>query len=540
MRVTPCSKHGIHFVSIDAAGTVVTYSIDGAECHRVGDISPGDLCFDPACLGLAASGSCCDEGEAHVHAHLKMDGCVNGNENSDGIATCTKKTVVKLMKKETMPATHLQPQSHAGCDPEDVQITNGCGQHEHGDGCGHFKIMHGEHVDYLVPQAGNEKNYEMHHACRGGGRHCHIHGVLRQIQSINEKIAWFVLDDFCPACTTTTLRNHQPRSHDTLKGEGETIRTTLYVTGICCPSEVPIIERLLTPLPGVTKVAVNVTAKTTIIDHDSLTTAADLVLALNSASMGARIHSSLDENSQHRPKWNVLLSGLLWAVSVLSLFGKPDEDGEDFSGSGAAKVEAEQPIWPWADNLKWVAIAAIAVGWPPILKKAFGAMRTGVLDINMLMTLAVIGAIAIGDYVEGAAVVFLFALSEWLETRAGDKARVAIAALMLMKPQTALHMDNTLQPVEQVPVGTRLKVLAGSQVPLDGTVVAGSSTVDESNLTGESQPVAKTVDDFVSAGTMNQGGYLEIISSKLSKDSCVFDACVLRTQNILNACCYWG
>ena len=82
-------------------------------------------------------------------------------------------------------------------------------------------------------------------------------------------------------------------------------------------------------------------------------------------------------------------------------------------------------------------------------------------------------------------------------------------------------MDNNPQPVEQVPVGTRLKVLPGTRVPLDGTVVAGSSTVDESSLTGESQPVAKTVDDSVSAGTLNQGGYLEIISTKLSKDSCV-------------------
>lgn len=334
-----------------------------------------------------------------------------------------------------MPSDHLDPLLSANCHSP----TGSCGDaHKHSDDCGHIKIRHGDHFDHLVPLAGNEDIYEMHHECKNGRPHCHVHGVLRRLQKAHHSMqstAWFVFEDFCPACSPS------PK----IVEQGSSTRTSLYVSGICCPSEVPIIERLLKPLPGVTDVAVNVTAKTTIVTHDNRTTDADLVLALNSASLGARIHSSLDENSDHRlPRWNVLLSGFLWALSMLSLLGKSDDNGDDSHepvSSGSADMAAnEETIWPWAENLKWIAIAGIVVGWPPILKRAFGAMKTCVLDINMLMTLAVTGAIAIGDYVEGAAVVFLFALSEWLETRAGDRARAAIAAVLSMKPQTALKM----------------------------------------------------------------------------------------------------
>jgi Cd2+/Zn2+-exporting ATPase len=265
------------------------------------------------------------------------------------------------------------------------------------------------------------------------------------------------------------------------------------VEGICCPSEIPLIERLLRPLPGVKKVSVNVPARTTMVDHNPATTSpADLILALNSASLGARIHSSGGSNASGKyPKWNVWISGIFFFISLVSLAGKPADDADaDADGSQLAETVADV-LCEACEHFKWAAIAGIVFGWPPILRKAWGALRQCVLDINMLMTLAVVGAIAIGDYVEGGAVVFLFALSEWLETRAGEKARSAIAAVMAMKPQVATLMDDTTKPVEDVAVGTRVKVKPGAQVPLDGVVSSGASTVDESSLTGESQPVRK-------------------------------------------------
>jgi len=104
------------------------------------------------------------------------------------------------------------------------------------------------------------------------------------------------------------------------------------------------------------------------------------------------------------------------------------------------------------------------------------------------MSLAVIGAIAIGDYEEGAAVVVLFALSDWLETKATAKARNAIEAIISLRPEVAVLADSgeTVE-VEKVAVGTRVAVKSGDKVPIDGVVDDGETALDESNLTGESR-----------------------------------------------------
>ena len=136
----------------------------------------------------------------------------------------------------------------------------------------------------------------------------------------------------------------------------------------------------------------------------------------------------------------------------------------------------------------------------------------------MLMTLAVIGAICIEDYVEGGAVVFLFALSEWLEDRATEKARVAISAVIALKPEKAVLKSGASVPVEDVKVGTTLVVKPGDKVPIDGIVKNGSSSVDQSAITGESLPVKKTVGDEVLAGTINQAGSIEVRTTKISTD----------------------
>ena len=462
-----CTKNELHFVAVTEEETSA-YSLAAA-----GSVKAEDLCFDAGCAGApdCADGSPCGPGTeqaGHMHAHLK-------SECADGASRAT--TLLTLKKGKSTPFGSKRTDERELC-----ATATDCG-HVHTDTCGHEQIAHGDHMDYLVP--GADGSLELHHACHDD-KHCHVHGVLKRLQDIKDEVCWFVfngVDGACPCCPP-------PPPPPPVVG---LTRTTLFVEGICCPSEVPIIERLLSRLPGVIwteqnrdAIKVNVTAKTTIVMHTAgQTTAADLVLALNNGgSLGARIHSSLDEKSKHRfPKWNVLVSGLLWAISMVSLLGKRDDEVEDGSGI------PEELVCEWCDNLKWVAIAGIVMGWPPILLKAFGSLKVCVLDINMLMTLAVAGAIAIGDYVEGAAVVFLFALSEWLEGRAGEKARVAIAAVLDMKPAVAVLMDNKTMPVDKVEVGTRLKIMPGTRVPLDGTVVAGVSTVDESSLTGESKAV---------------------------------------------------
>ena len=116
-----------------------------------------------------------------------------------------------------------------------------------------------------------------------------------------------------------------------------------------------------------------------------------------------------------------------WTVSLISIAGHAPEVEEG--------VAPEEPPCAWCEHMKWAAIAGIALGWPPILKKAWKALTNKFQDINMLMSLAVIGAICIDEYVEGAAIVFLFALSKWLEDCATEKARDAISAVLQLKPE---------------------------------------------------------------------------------------------------------
>merc|ERR1719148_420420 len=113
--------------------------------------------------------------------------------------------------------------------------------------------------------------------------------------------------------------------------------------------------------------------------------------------------------------------------------------------------------------------------------KAFGALRNCILDINCLMVIATIGAIAIGDYTEACAVVFLFGLSEWLEEMATAKARNALGSVLSLRPEeaTMVGTGKTVK-VDDVVVGDRLAVRAGDKVPVDGVVVEGVTSLDQS------------------------------------------------------------
>jgi Cd2+/Zn2+-exporting ATPase len=174
------------------------------------------------------------------------------------------------------------------------------------------------------------------------------------------------------------------------------------------------------------------------------------------------------------------------------------------------------------DFMKYVGIAACLFACPQVLRRCLAALRNGILDVNTLMTCACIGAIAIGEYVEAGTVVVVFSMSEWLESLASSKAKKAISAVMSLKPETAELQTGETVPVEQVEVGTVVSVRPGEKVPLDGVVIGGSSTVDESNLTGEARPVSKKLNDTVSGGTVNNGGgFLSVQTSALSEDSSV-------------------
>lgn len=203
------------------------------------------------------------------------------------------------------------------------------------------------------------------------------------------------------------------------------------------------------------------------------------------------------------PKPTVILSGIFWIVSMLSFIG----------GN-----------WEY---LKYVALLSVAFGIPGIAIKAFHTLRRFMFDSNCLMLFAAVGAVALQEYTEAAAVTFLFAISEWLEVRATTRARNALSAIVQLRPDYAFIVHPTTRehmmvPASSVPVGAIVAVKTGDKIPCDGVVVEGNSAVDESSLTGESRPVKKGPKSVVSGGTINCGQtHLMIQTTSTAENSAI-------------------
>lgn len=174
-------------------------------------------------------------------------------------------------------------------------------------------------------------------------------------------------------------------------------------------------------------------------------------------------------------------------------------------------------------SILFYSLTAVTGGWF-IVPKAFFALRKLRPDMNLLMTIAAIGAIGIGEWFEAATVTFLFALALLLESWSVGRARRAIGALMDLSPTKARIMTSGNGRIEEVsvqevPVGAVAVVRPGEKVPLDGIIVKGSSHINQSAITGESIPVGKVIGDEVFAGTINEDGAFEFKVTKRAEDT---------------------
>ncbi len=178
---------------------------------------------------------------------------------------------------------------------------------------------------------------------------------------------------------------------------------------------------------------------------------------------------------------------------------------------------------PWRLDLAGLLLTGSAlVGGLNFFPKGLRAARIVRLDMNFLMTVAIFGALLVGEFVEAASIAFLFGIAELLEVYSVERARRSIEKLLDLTPVTARVKRNggTLTiPVEQIALGDTVQVLPGEKIPIDGWVSEGASSVDQSPITGESVPVPKLTADYVYAGSMNREGYLEIEAAKRAGDT---------------------
>jgi Cd2+/Zn2+-exporting ATPase len=274
------------------------------------------------------------------------------------------------------------------------------------------------------------------------------------------------------------------------------------VEGLHCSDEVAILERRLKPLPGIETLAADVVSQRLRVAYDAARLGpAAMVDAAAAAGMRMWLEheAPVDAGAAGmRRTWLTMASGAALAIGLAA----------DWVGMTGVPAVAY--------------LAAVAAGVVEPARRALAAVRTRSLDINVLMMLAVAGALAIGEWAEASSVVFLFALSQWLEARTLQRARHAIRALLDLAPREALvrrgnHAERV--PVETVARGETVLVRPGDRVPVDGIVVDGRSEVDESSLTGESLPVEKAVDAEVFAGTVNGHGALDVRVTRVGPDT---------------------
>jgi Zn2+/Cd2+-exporting ATPase len=279
--------------------------------------------------------------------------------------------------------------------------------------------------------------------------------------------------------------------------------STFKIEGMDCHEEVAILEHRLKRLSGLEALDADVIGQRLRIKYDAARlSAGSIAEAVAQTGMRAWL-----EHEEPAP----VAASALTRQRLLVLSG-----AAFVAGLGGSFLRAP-------GSVAWIPfVLSIVLGGVFTARRALVSIRSGILDINALMVIAVGGAMLLGEWSEAASVVFLFALAQLLETRAMDRARGAISALMDLAPSEAIVRrdgHDTRVPVDDVLVGDTIVVRPGEKLPLDGRVTAGDSYVNQAPVTGESLPIDKGPGDEVFAGTINGRGALDVLVTRLCRDS---------------------
>ncbi|WP_322999919.1 heavy metal translocating P-type ATPase [Castellaniella sp.] len=272
---------------------------------------------------------------------------------------------------------------------------------------------------------------------------------------------------------------------------GADLRTQLRILQMDCPTEEALIRQALGRQPGVRDLDFNLMQRVLTVVHtpEALDTILAAIRALGFTPEQAS-DTTVPAKEAPAPWWPL-------------------------AAAGAAALAAEAAHWmdaPWPVPAALAILAVLGCGLGTY-RKGWTAIRHGQMNINALMSIAVTGALFLGQWAEAAMVMVLYELAERIEALSLDRARNAIQGLMQLTPDQAsvLQPDGRWQDMSAtaVPVGAQVRVRPGERIALDGQILSGRSTIDQSPITGESLPIDKAPGDPVYAGTINGAGTLE-------------------------------
>jgi Cd2+/Zn2+-exporting ATPase len=281
-------------------------------------------------------------------------------------------------------------------------------------------------------------------------------------------------------------------SNNPVAGTG--VRTPIRIMQMDCPTEEALLRKKLGGTAGVVGMEFNLMQRVLTVTHEPQAME-QILQGVRSLGFTPELVGNASAQTEPTPEpakpwWPLALAGLL----------------------AIASEAAQWAAWP-TEVTAILALGAVLACGTTTYKKGWIAIRNGNLNINALMSIAVTGALFLGQWPEAAMVMVLFSVAELLEAKSLDRARHAIRGLMQLTPEiaTVLQGNGTWQEIaaKTVAVNARVRIKPGERIALDGTIVSGSSSVNQAPITGESLPVEKLSGDPVFAGTINTSGSFE-------------------------------
>jgi Zn2+/Cd2+-exporting ATPase len=322
--------------------------------------------------------------------------------------------------------------------------------------------------------------------------------------------------------TSSTEPNHTEHQHTELN---------YAIAGMDCADCARKIEGVVNKTPGASNPKINFTAEKLSLNLDeSITPRSELERRITAIGYKPTLKAGLepeghDEHAEHAGQNHAGHDHAAEAVELEEKRWWQTRNGRLVVISAIVFLIAFAISFVNHDLARYAYILATLVNLYPVATRAWAGVQYGnPLGINMLATIAALGALGIGEYAEAALVLVLFNIGELMESIAAGQARSGIKALTKLTPKTAfvVHGEHTHEiNAEQLKVGQTVLVKPGARVPCDGTILTGSSALDDSPVTGESMPVNKTVGEAVFAGSINTDGVITVRVDKPASDNTI-------------------